>query len=169
MSSYDRIIIQSFMSGDKIKRIVKNRKARHEYAIEETYEAGLVLKGSEVKSLREGRMHISEAHCAARNGEIWLFNAHIAPYEHGAGHTNHAARRDRKLLLHRREIRKLAQAVDRKGYTIVPLEVYFKNGYAKIRIGLAKGKKQHDRRQDIKERQAKRRMKRQMRDANQKY
>lgn len=155
--------------SDNRKRIVKNRKARHEYEIEETYEAGIALKGSEVKSVREGRVNISEAHCAARNGEMWLFNAHIAPYQYGSSHTNHDARRDRKLLLHKNEIIRLAQAVDREGYTIIPLEMYFRDGYAKVKIGLAKGKKLHDKRRDIKEREAERRMKQQMRDANRQY
>lgn len=154
------------MGEDRIQRVVKNRKARHEYDIEEAYEAGIALKGSEVKSLREGRINISEAHCNVRNGEMWLYNAHIAPYQHGAEHTNHPSRRDRKLLLHKNEIVTLGHQVDREGYTIVPLEVYFRNGYAKVKIGLAKGKKLHDKRRDIKERQAKRRMKQQMQEAN---
>lgn len=157
------------MGDDSYQRVVKNRKARHRYNIEETYEAGLVLKGSEVKSLRDGRMNIAEAHCAVKNGEIWLFNSHIAPYHHGSTHTNHRTRRDRKLLLHKNEILKLGQAIDRQGYTLVPLEVYFRKGYAKVRVGLAKGKKMHDQRRDIKEKETKRRMKQQMRDANQGY
>lgn len=152
--------------GDNFQNVVKNRKARHEYEIEETYEAGIALKGSEVKSIREGRVNISEAHCGVRNGEMWIFNAHIAPYRKGSSHTNHQARRDRKLLLHKNEIIKLGQKVDREGYTIVPLQLYFRNGYAKVKIGLARGKKMHDKRRDIKERDQKRRMKRQMRDAN---
>lgn len=152
--------------ADSFENVVKNRKARHEYDIEETYEAGLALKGSEVKSIREGRVNISEAHCGVRNGEMWMFNAHIAPYGKGSSHTNHDPRRDRKLLLHKSEIIKLGQKVDREGYTIVPLQMYFKDGYAKVKIGLAKGKKLHDKRRDIKERDQKRRMKQQMRDAN---
>jgi SsrA-binding protein len=152
--------------ADNFQNVVKNRKARHEYEIEETYEAGLVLQGSEVKSIREGRVNISEAHCGVRNGEMWLFNAHIAPYHKGSSHTNHNPRRERKLLLHKNEIVTLEQKVDREGYTIVPLQLYFKNGYAKIKIGVARGKKRHDKRRDIKEREQKRRMKQQMRDAN---
>lgn len=155
--------------GDKIQRVVKNRKARHEYEIEETYEAGIALKGSEVKSIREGRVNISEAHCAVRNGEMWMFNSHIAPYQYGSNHTNHASRRERKLLLHKHEITRLAHAVDREGYTVVPLEVYFRNGYVKVKIGVAKGKKLHDKRRDIKEREAERRMKQQMQEANRRY
>lgn len=155
------------MSDDgTITRIVKNRQARHKYEVEDTYEAGLVLKGSEVKSLREGKVNITEAYCDVRDGEMWVYNLHIAPYEKGAAHTNHRARRDRKLLLHKHEIQKLGQAVRKEGYTLIPLELYFKKGYAKVRIGLAKGKKKHDQRQSIKEEEADRRMRRQMREFN---
>lgn len=149
-----------------IERVVENRQARHKYDVEETYEAGLVLKGSEVKSLREGKVNITEAYCDVRDGEMWVYNLHVAPYQKGSAHTNHRARRDRKLLMHKHQIQKLGQAVQREGYTLVPLELYFREGYAKLRIGLAKGKKKHDRRRSIREEEADRRMRRQMRDFN---
>lgn len=146
------------------QRVVTNRQARHKYDVEETYEAGLVLKGSEVKSLREGKVNITEGYCDVRDGEMWIYNMHIPPYEKGGKHFNHRSRRDRKLLLHKHEIQKLGRAIEREGYTAIPLEVYFRDGYAKLKIGLAKGKKKHDRRQSIKEEEAERRMRRQMRD-----
>lgn len=144
--------------SDRIKIVTKNRKARHEYAIEETLEAGIVLRGSEVKSIREGRISLQEAFCRIENGEMMLFNCHIAPYSHGDESTAPDAVRPRKLLLHRSEIRKWEKASQQKGYTIVPLKVYFKEGYAKVEIGLAKGKKLYDKRADIAEQEAKRRM-----------
>lgn len=148
--------------GEGIKIVTKNRKARHEYRIEETLEAGMALQGTEVKSIREDKISLQEAYCAVENGEMYLINAHIAPYSHG-NVNNHDPRRPRKLLLHRSELRKWDKATAQQGYTIVPLMVYFKNGYAKLRIGLGKGKKLHDKRQDIAERETKRRMQRQMR------
>jgi SsrA-binding protein len=137
------------------KIVAQNRKARHEFHIEEVFEAGLVLTGTEVKSLRLGKGSIVEAYVQAAGGELWLTGCHIPPYEQGNIHNVDPVRR-RKLLLHKREIEKLAGAVSRKGYTIVPLQIYFKNGRAKIEIGLAKGKKLYDKRQDIKERDQKR-------------
>lgn len=154
------------MGDDHIQHVVKNRKARHEYSIEETYEAGMALQGSEVKSIREGRINIGEAHCAVDGDEMWLYNCHIAPYQQGSEHTNHRPRRDRKLLLHKHEIERLKQKVKQEGYTIIPLRVYFRNGYAKVEIGLAKGKKLHDKRQDMKERDARRRMEREIKKFN---
>lgn len=141
-----------------IKIVTKNRKARHDFHIEETLEAGIALRGSEVKSIREGRISLQEAFCRVENGEMKLFNCHIAPYSHGDESTAPDPTRPRKLLLHRSEIRKWEKASQQKGYTIVPLTVYFKNGYAKVEIGLAKGKKLYDKRADIAEREAKRRM-----------
>ena len=134
---------------------IKNRKARHEYQVEETYEAGLVLKGTEVKSLRNGNASLSEAFAILQDGEVWLRDMYIKPYKMGS-YANHNERRPRKLLLNKREIRELDKAVQRKGYTLVPLKLYFKKGYAKILLGIAKGKQQHDKRQDIKERDVKR-------------
>lgn len=147
--------------GEGIKIVTKNRKARHDYYIEETLEAGLVLRGTEVKALREGRVNLREAYCAVEGEEMFLINAHISPYTHG-NLNNHDPRRPRKLLLHKREILKWKKASEREGYTIVPLMLYFKKGYAKLEIGLAKGKKLYDKRADIAERETKRRMQRQM-------
>lgn len=138
---------------------IKNRKARHNYNVEETFEAGLALKGTEVKSLRNGNASIGESFAYLQDGEVWLRDMYIKPYKHGT-HTNHDERRERKLLLHNREIRELEKAVNRKGYTLVPLKVYFKKGYAKLLLGVAEGKKRHDKREDIKERDMKRELNR---------
>ena len=141
----------------------QNRKARHDYFIEQNYEAGIMLSGSEVKSLRAGRATIAEAYAGAENNELFLFNAHIPKYE-SACFINHEPKRPRKLLMHRREINKLQNAIDRKGMTLVALSIYFNNsGLAKVDLGLAKGKQQHDKRQDIKERDWKRNKARLMR------
>ncbi len=153
--------------GNGIKIVTKNRKARHEYHIEDTLEAGIMLKGTEVKSIRESRVSLQEAYCAVdRHGEMILHGCHIAPYEHAGEHANHAPRRNRKLLLHRREIERWKQAAEQQGYTIVPLMLYFRRGKAKLEIGLAKGKKLHDKRHSIKERETKRRMEQAMRKYN---
>lgn len=149
--------------GEGVKQIATNRRARHEYYIEESLEAGMVLTGSEVKSIREGNINIQEAFCRIEHGEMKLFNCHIAPYSHGGESTNHDPIRDRKLLLHRSEIRKWSKATEQKGYTIVPLKVYFRRGYAKMELGLAKGKKHYDKRADIAEQESKRRLDRVMR------
>jgi SsrA-binding protein len=130
---------------------IQNRKARHEYHIDDTFEAGLVLRGTEVKSLRAGKASLNEAFAYIRNGEIWLKNMYIKPYEQGS-YYNHDERRDRKLLLKRREIKEIDKAISQKGKTLVPLKLYFKGGYAKLLIGLATGKKKYDKREDIKER-----------------
>ena len=134
----------------------QNRKARHDFFIEENFEAGIMLSGSEVKSLRAGRATITEAYASAENGELFLVNAYIPEYE--SAHTiNHAPKRSRTLLMHRREIDKLQNAVNRKGMTLVALSIYFNDGgLAKVDLGLAKGKQNHDKRQDIKERDWKR-------------
>jgi len=130
-----------------------NRKARFEYFIEESYEAGIALMGTEVKSIRRGNISLGESFCEFKDGELYLVNCHIAEYSHG-GSYNHAPRRARKLLMHARELRKLIGAVEKKGSTIVPLEVYFnRKNFCKIKIALAKGKKLHDKRQTIKERE----------------
>lgn len=148
--------------SDGIKIITTNRKARYEYHIDERLEAGIVLQGTEVKSLREGRINLQEAFCQVERGEMILHGAHISPYTHGT-HFNHDPVRPRKLLLHRREIERFAKASQQQGYTIVPLKVYFKNGYAKVEIGMAKGKKLYDKRASIAERDTKRRLERTMR------
>ncbi|MGE0744275.1 MAG: SsrA-binding protein SmpB [Rhodospirillales bacterium] len=130
----------------------QNRKARHDYAVEETLEAGIMLTGSEVKSLRDGRANINDAYAAEKGGEIFLLNAHIPEYVQ-AGPFGHEPRRARKLLLHARQILKLAAAVQREGMTLIPLKIYFnERGRAKVELGLARGKKKADRRETIKER-----------------
>jgi SsrA-binding protein len=132
--------------------IAENRKARHEYFIEDRYEAGLVLAGWEVKSLRAGRAQLAEAYVYVKNGEVFLTGAHLSPLNSASTHVTVEPTRTRKLLLNRSEIDRLVGAVERAGYTLVPLELFWKNGRAKIRIGLAKGKKQHDKRATEKER-----------------
>jgi SsrA-binding protein len=144
------------------KLIVSNRKARHEYAIEDTFEAGLVLTGTEVKSLRAGRATLSEAFAEISDGEVWLHGAHIPEYLQGTW-TNHAPRRKRKLLLHRTEIDKLSSRVNERGLTVVPLSMYFKDGRAKVELALARGKEQRDRRREIRDRDVRREVEREMR------
>ena len=135
--------------------VAQNRKARHEYHLGDRVEAGMVLLGTEVKSLREGRASLAEAFATVDDGEVWLRNAHIPEYS--MGHTgNHAPRRNRKLLLHRREIDKLQRAVSESGKTLVPLAIFFSDGYAKVELAVATGKKAWDKRQTIAERDAKR-------------
>jgi len=135
--------------------VAQNRKARHDYHLHDTYEAGLVLTGTEVKSLRAGRASLAEAFATVDDGEVWLRNAHIPEYEFGTW-KNHATRRNRKLLLHRKEISKLAKDTANSGRTIVPLAIYFSDGYAKVEIALATGKKDWDKRQSLAEREANR-------------
>ncbi|WP_435745550.1 SsrA-binding protein SmpB [Nocardioides sp. SYSU DS0663] len=137
------------------KMVAQNKKARHDYAIEATFEAGLVLQGTEVKSLRQGRASLVDGFVDIDGGEAWLHGVHIPEYSQGTW-TNHSARRKRKLLLHRTEIDKIERRVTEKGLTVVPLALYFKDGRAKIEIGLAKGKKSWDKRNSIAERTANR-------------
>ena len=138
------------------KLVAQNKKARHEYQLGDVYEAGLVLTGTEVKTLRLGRATIAEAYATVDDhGEAWLINANIPEYEFGTWR-NHSAKRSRKLLLHRQEITKLARALDNSGRTLVPLSIYFKDGYAKVEIAVATGKKDWDKRRDLAERDAKR-------------
>jgi len=137
----------------EIESIAKNRRARHDYIIINTYEAGIVLTGSEVKSLRDGKANISDAYGMVRDGEIYLINLHISPYER-ASYNNHEPTRTRKLLLHKREIGRLIGAIEREGLTLVPLELYFKRGIAKVAPALGKGKKAHDKREDAKAKDA---------------
>ena len=134
---------------------IENRKARHDFHIEDTYEAGIVLKGTEVKSIRAGKASLNEAFAYLLDGEVWLKNMYIKPYKFGS-YSNHKERRDRKLLLKKSEIREIDKYINQKGYTLVPLKLYFKGGYAKILIGLARGKKQYDKREDIKEKDVRR-------------
>jgi SsrA-binding protein len=138
--------------GDGIKRIARNRKAFHDFEILEKLEAGLVLTGTEVKSLRQGTVSLDEAHARPRNEEVFLLGVHIPPYLPGTW-TNHEPERSRKLLLHRREIRKLIEKVTVERLTIVPLELYWKNGFAKVLLGVARGKKRHDKRHAIRSRE----------------
>lgn len=145
--------------ADSIKVITENRKARHDYHVEETFEAGIVLAGTEVKSLRAGKANLKDSFARIDHGEIFLFNAHISPYEQG-NRFNHDPLRTRKLLMHAHEIRKLIGKVQEKGLTLVPLKMYFKNGKAKVQLALAKGKKLYDKRDDMAARDAKREMER---------
>jgi len=138
---------------------LKNRQAYHEYFIDVKYEAGMVLLGTEVKSLRAGRASFNDSYCLVADGEIWLKSLHIAEYTHG-NLNNHDPLRDRKLLLKKREITKIAAKLKEKGYTIVPLRIFFKERLAKIEIGLAKGKKLHDKRESIKQKDVEREIKR---------
>ena len=142
------------------KLIAQNRKARYEYTILETVEAGIVLKGTEIKSIRAGRINLKDGYASIRDGEIWLYNVHIAPFEQG-NQFNHDPVRPRKLLMKKKEIDRLYGEVKQGGNTLVPLKVYIKNGFAKVLIGLAKGKKQYDKRETIKRREQDRQMRRQ--------
>ncbi len=135
------------MSKKSVHSIAENRRARHDYDIEERFEAGLALQGWEVKALRAGHASIVEAHGLVRNGEVWLIGSNISPLPSASTHIRPEPDRTRKLLLHAREIAHLTGAVERRGYTLVPLRVYWKRGNAKLEIGLAKGRKQHDKRQ----------------------
>lgn len=136
-----------------------NRKARHDFSISDNIEAGLVLTGPEVKSLRAGQAHLRDAFCTISGGEVFLRNAHIAPYNQ-ASYNNEEPMRPRKLLLHKREIARLIKSTQQKGFTLIPLKIYFKRGRAKVEIGVARGKKQYDKRADIAERDSKRRLQR---------
>jgi SsrA-binding protein len=144
----------------KEKIIATNRKARHDYFIDETYEAGIALTGTEIKSARAGRVNLRDSYVQVKNGELWLIDTHIAPYEQ-AGHSSHKPKRPRKLLMHRHEINRLQGKVQEKGYTLVPLRLYLKNNkWAKVEIALARGKKLYDKRQAIRKRDAQQEMER---------
>ena len=142
---------------EAVESIARNKRARHDYEILETWEAGLVLTGTEVKSLRNGKANISDAYGIVKDGEVYLLNLHIAPYEQGT-YYNHEPTRTRKLLLHRREIRRMIGSVERQGLTLVPIEIYFKRGRAKVVLGLGRGKKLHDKRDDARKRDDEREM-----------
>lgn len=148
--------------GDRL--IATNRKAYHDYFIDETLEAGLVLVGSEIKSIRAGHVNLRDSYVAIRNGEAWLIGAHIAGY-HQASYQDHDPRRDRKLLLHRHEILRWRNKVEQRGYTIVPLRLYLKNNRAKVEIGLARGKRSYDKREAIAERESERDIQRALKEA----
>ena len=145
------------------KVISTNRKARHDYHIEETYEAGIVLTGTEVKSVRNTRVNLKDSYAKVENGEVFLYNMHISPYEQG-NRFNHEPLRIRKLLMHKAEIEQLAGKINEKGYALVPLKIYLGRGRVKIELGLARGKKLYDKRRDIAERDSKREMERAFRD-----
>jgi SsrA-binding protein len=144
-----------------LKLVTQNRKARHDYTIEDTVEAGIQLVGTEVKALRDGKANLADAYATVRDGEVWLLQAHISPYSHG-NKQNHDPTRPRKLLLHRQEIVRLGEKVARDGKTLVPLRLYFKHGLAKAEIGIATGKKSYDKRQATAKRDAERQMRRQL-------
>ena len=143
--------------SDKDRAIATNRRARHEYEILETVEAGLVLRGTEVKSLRAGQVNFKDSYATIRNEEGWLVGCHISPYSHGTD-ANHDPERDRKLLLRRRELTRLTGKIAERGLTLVPLRLYFKGGRAKVELGLARGKKLHDKRSALREREVRREM-----------
>ncbi len=144
---------------ERIKLICRNRKAYFDYTIDALYEAGLVLMGTEVKSIRLGKVNIEDSYARFRNGELFLYNSHISPYPYAAGE-NHEPDRARKLLLHNRELRRLAGKIQEKGFTLIPLRLYFKEQIAKIELALARGKKKVDKRETIRRREMKREMER---------
>lgn len=145
------------------KVVAQNKKARHDYFIEDTFEAGIVLTGTEVKSIRQGKLNLKDSFARVRDGEVLLINMHISPYEQG-NRFNTDPTRSRKLLLHKREINRLIGQTKEQGYALVPLSVYFKNGFAKVELALAKGKKLYDKRETLKEKEAKRDVERAFRD-----
>ncbi|WOB43169.1 SsrA-binding protein SmpB [Thermoleptolyngbya oregonensis NK1-22] len=149
-------------NGDGYKVVAENRQARFEYDILETFEAGIELVGTEVKSVRAGKANLRDGFALIRNGEVWLHNVHISPHDTASQYFNHDPRRTRKLLMHRQEIRKLIGKVEQQGLTLVPLKMYLKRGWVKISLALARGKKLHDKREDLKQKQAKREMQRAM-------
>jgi SsrA-binding protein len=148
--------------SDGYKVISDNRQARYLYHILETYEAGIQLVGTEVKSIRAGKVNLKDGYALVRNSEAWLINVHISPYSPSSQYFNHEPRRTRKLLLHRQELRKLIGKVEQQGLTLIPLKMYLKRGWVKISIGLCKGKKIHDKREDMKRKQDQRDIQRAM-------
>ena len=148
--------------GDGYRVVSDNRQARYLYEILETYEAGIQLVGTEVKSIKAGKVNLQDGYALIKNGEAWLLNAHISPYNASGQYFNHEPRRNRKLLLHRQELRKLIGKVEQQGLTLVPLKMYLKRGWVKVSLALAKGKKVHDKRETIKQRQDQRDMRRAM-------
>lgn len=143
-------------NGEGIKIVADNRQARFLYEILETYEAGIELRGTEVKSIRQGKANLQDGYALVRDGEVWLHNVHVSPHETTNPAYNHDPRRTRKLLLHAEEIRKLIGKVEQKGLTLVPLKMYLKRGRVKVAIALGRGKKLHDKREDLKRKQEKR-------------
>ncbi|MDB5081256.1 MAG: SsrA-binding protein [Chloroflexi bacterium] len=153
-------------NSTKIKDVASNRKAYHDYFIEEKIEAGVVLSGTEIKSVRDGRVNLRDSYVRIENGEAWLWNAHISSYDHAGKYFNHVPTRSRKLLLHKNEIRKLQMQTKAKGLTLVPLRMYLKRGKAKIEVGTAQGKKNYDKRNALAERDANREMDRAVKAVN---
>jgi len=145
--------------------VCQNRKAYHDYSIEETVEAGMSLLGTEVKSLREGRANLKDSYVLIKDLEAFLFNCHISPYSHG-NIMNHDPLRTRKLLMHKKEIMRLQGKIAQKGYTLIPLKIYFKDGRAKVEVGLAKGKREYEKRESVKEREANREIEKAMKGRN---
>ncbi|KGX84612.1 SsrA-binding protein SmpB [Pontibacillus marinus] len=150
--------------GQQGNVIARNKKANHDFFIEDTFEAGIVLQGTEIKSIRAGRVNMKDSFARVKNGEVFLHNLHISPYEQG-NQFNHEPTRMRKLLLHKKEINRLIGETQQQGYSIVPLKMYIKNGVAKVLIGLGKGKKKYDKREDLKRKQAKRDIDRAVKDS----
>jgi SsrA-binding protein len=148
---------------DEIRVVCRNKRAGYDYEIFETFEAGIALQGTEVKSLREGRANLQDSYAKVKGGEVYLVDAHISPYSHG-NISNHEPKRERKLLLHKREIRRLAGKVQERGFTLIPTKIYFKRGMAKVEIGLARGKKLYDKRAEIKRRDEKRELLRELKE-----
>jgi len=151
------------MAGDGIKIIAQNKKARHDYFIEETYEAGMVLIGTEVKSIRLGRVNLKDSYADVKQGEVYVHNMHISPYDQG-NIFNRDPLRDRKLLLNRREINKLIGYIQQRGYSLIPLQIYLSHGLVKMQLAVSKGKKLYDKRRDMAKRDAKRDMERAFRE-----
>ncbi|KUK31447.1 MAG: SsrA-binding protein [Thermoanaerobacterales bacterium 50_218] len=156
------VVILTGAKGEPIRVVAENRKARHDYFIDETYEAGIALVGTEVKSLRLGKVSLRDSYAVIQNGEVFLHNMHISPYEKG-NRFNHDPKRSRKLLLHKQEIKRLLGKTQQRGYTLIPLRVYFKRGKAKVELALARGKKLHDKREEIARRDAQRELAREWR------
>ena len=153
------------MASEGIKVIAENRKAYHDYFIEERVEAGIILTGTEIKSVRHGRVNLKDSYARLENGELWLYQMHISPYEQG-NRFNHDPLRKRKLLLHRSEIAKLVGKIQLQGLTLIPLRIYLKQGLAKIDLAVCRGKKNYDKRQDMAEKDAKREIERHLRERN---
>lgn len=150
-------------NGDGIRVVARNKKAKHDYHIEETYEAGIILKGTEIKSIRKGRVNLKDSFAIVEDGEVFLHNMHISPYKQGNRY-NHDPERVRKLLLHKREINSFIGSTQRKGYTLIPLSIYLKNNLAKLELALAKGKNVRDKRRDIAKKTAQREMEKAFKD-----
>lgn len=156
------------MSSERIKIVAENRKAFHDYFVEDRIEAGIILTGTEIKSIRNGRVNLKDSYARVDNGEIWVHQMHISPYDQGNRY-NHDPLRPRKLLLHRSEINKLAGKVQQQGLTLIPIKIYLKKGLAKVELAVGQGKKKYDKRQALSEREGKRDIERALRERNKVY